>query len=860
MILRELQTYVKDPDPKFVSTAVKAVGRVVDVDPSRADLCMEGIMKLLLYSKIPSVISSCVVVLRLLIQQNLTSKTSARVMKQLVKLLIAQDYNTPKNSENTTTTSVITESNARSSIVWLIGEFQEPLMKVTPDILRVLAKRYVHESTETKMQILTLAIKIALQFPEDEKVQHLMTYVLEMSRYDVDTDLRDRARFMTALMGLAPTSDSENGEGGADGVVFDEASLGQLHQYAKGIMSAAKLPPVTLFGGVDVAGMGQFIFGSLTSVVGHVATGYNPLPDWSDVQPDSSIRDPVKYITSEEQLQSNQGSQEERRRRSDSSDSEIHVNASRDDDFKIFEDKTGTASISNSSEEESESDGGSSIMSSKSSEISSSDEEDERPRRKEKKRKSNKQSRSNGGDAGLDLMSVFKKTVPTSQPVVQESSRTSNAKSKSKSKSKSVSKSRSRHDHSDSESDKLTQSSDDDEEENGDLFSALGKTSRLKKSSAPNGSKENSGTIAKAGIRKVPLANNVFNSASSNLVGDITAPTNHMDDLEDAFGFLSTTAKPTAPTVQNVQQQSLNGRGMNINHSSNVNSGMTMTNNDFDALFMPKKTPTSHSSPAQHQPQFQLHDRNLMDFGGSMNSSVSPSIVTSPQTNQGKLDIPSPTSLSAPALPHPAMSLPPSVHSPPMNHDISLNGSSNSITSSQLLDFGAATNPHINQSVSPVSNVLIPTNSSIPNQSIVQSQSQAMNQQERVSNILTAFDGSSKATSTAQPSPTSYTQPVMLPNPPPISPHNTINNGTIALKSLPLQVHPIQQPATLPPHITTERPLEEFTDPRAIVNPAMSGGLLVSIAFRKGVKSATYIGATSLFVIIKNMKDKQPIK
>ena len=36
-----------------------------------------------------------------------------------------------------------------------------------------------------------------------------MTYVLEMSRYDMDTDLRDRARFMTAMMGLAPSSENE---------------------------------------------------------------------------------------------------------------------------------------------------------------------------------------------------------------------------------------------------------------------------------------------------------------------------------------------------------------------------------------------------------------------------------------------------------------------------------------------------------------------------------------------------------------------------------------------------------------------------------------------------------------------------
>jgi len=48
---------------------------------------------------------------------------------------------------------------------------------------------------------MNLAIKLSLHLPEDENIQNLMTYVLEMARYDMDTDLRDRSRFMTSMMG-----------------------------------------------------------------------------------------------------------------------------------------------------------------------------------------------------------------------------------------------------------------------------------------------------------------------------------------------------------------------------------------------------------------------------------------------------------------------------------------------------------------------------------------------------------------------------------------------------------------------------------------------------------------------------------
>lgn len=64
-------------------------------------------------------------------------------------------------------------------------------------------------------------MRLALRRPDDTRVQSLASFVLEMARFDLSHDLRDRARFMTAMLGLA-TAD--------EGV--DEAALLALHAKA----------------------------------------------------------------------------------------------------------------------------------------------------------------------------------------------------------------------------------------------------------------------------------------------------------------------------------------------------------------------------------------------------------------------------------------------------------------------------------------------------------------------------------------------------------------------------------------------------------------------------------------------------
>ena len=206
--------------PQFTSH----VGQIADRDIASIDHCTQGILHVLLCTKTPSIITECVNVLTILLLHNPDSAITHSTIKQLAKLLIIENgIETPA---------------ARSSVVYLIAHFHKVLSKVAPDILRILSIGFAHEDTATKCQIMNFAIKLSLLLPEHEKVQTICMYILEMSRYDVDTDLRDRSRFMTALLGLVPSNDNaseehNNGQNGNSGVSTEDA-LAELNEHAHG--------------------------------------------------------------------------------------------------------------------------------------------------------------------------------------------------------------------------------------------------------------------------------------------------------------------------------------------------------------------------------------------------------------------------------------------------------------------------------------------------------------------------------------------------------------------------------------------------------------------------------------------------
>ena len=143
---------MKDHNVTFVCDTVRAIGRVVDtLDTTTTTIddvselcssCMQGLMHLLLcyLRKSRLVVAECVTVLRQQLQQTAhypssspTAVVSQRILHQLVKLLLSED-----GIENQ-------DDSSRSSIVWLVGEFQHLLLPVAPDILRILAAGFVGE-------------------------------------------------------------------------------------------------------------------------------------------------------------------------------------------------------------------------------------------------------------------------------------------------------------------------------------------------------------------------------------------------------------------------------------------------------------------------------------------------------------------------------------------------------------------------------------------------------------------------------------------------------------------------------------------------------------------------------------------
>jgi hypothetical protein len=255
--------------------------------------CMEGLMHLLYCTSKDKVIDEAVVTLRQLFQQNVDHSNASidaitNLIHRLVKMLISDDD----------TAHVLTMPVARASVVWVVGESYTYLEDISPDILRILAAKFSDEATQTKTQIANFAIKLGARLPDNVNIQGLMTYVLEMARYDVDIDLRDRSRFMTAMMGLTALSDEQDEENGSSEskqtiMAQKTSALTELSSHALSVLLAPKLPPVTTRRTTVLEDTPDFEIGSLSALVGHSAGGYVPIPNWSDTQVEPNAREPI---------------------------------------------------------------------------------------------------------------------------------------------------------------------------------------------------------------------------------------------------------------------------------------------------------------------------------------------------------------------------------------------------------------------------------------------------------------------------------------------------------------------------------------------------------------------------------------
>ncbi|CAM4734004.1 unnamed protein product [Leuciscus chuanchicus] len=245
-ILREFQTYIKSMDKDFVAASIQAIGRCATNIGEVRDTCLNGLVQLL-SNRDELVVAESVVVIKKLLQMQ--PEQHSDIIKHMAKLIDS-----------------IQVPMARASILWLIGEYCEHVPKISPDVLRKMAKTFTNEEDIVKLQIINLAAKLYLTNSKQTKL--LTQYVLNLAKYDQNYDIRDRARFIRQL--IVPTDKS-----------------GALSKYAKKLFLALKPAPVLESPFKD---RDHFQLGSLSHLLNAKAGGYQELPDWPESAPDPSVR------------------------------------------------------------------------------------------------------------------------------------------------------------------------------------------------------------------------------------------------------------------------------------------------------------------------------------------------------------------------------------------------------------------------------------------------------------------------------------------------------------------------------------------------------------------------------------------
>lgn len=160
----------------------------------------------------------------------------------------------------------ITVPAARASILWLIGEYNEHVPKIAPDVLRKMAKSFVDEENSVKLQVLNLAVKLYLNNPQQTEL--LCQHIFNMAKYDVNYDIRDRARFLRPF-------------------IFNKDSNSILFKNAKKIFLATKPAPQLES---KYTGRESYQLGSMSHYLNMRVNGYLPLPDYPTTAPDNTVR------------------------------------------------------------------------------------------------------------------------------------------------------------------------------------------------------------------------------------------------------------------------------------------------------------------------------------------------------------------------------------------------------------------------------------------------------------------------------------------------------------------------------------------------------------------------------------------
>eukprot|EP00808_Paulinella_micropora_P002780 g68684.t1 len=263
-VLQEFTMYTKDPNKDFVASTVQAIGRVAQIIPAEKERCLRLLMRLVQTSRADHVVAQAVVMIRQLLQSGGDPKEHVSVIKSLVKLL-----------------DTVKVPMARTALVWIVGEYRDLIPSRAPDCLRKLAISFKEEEEEVKLQILNLAVKLFLANPKQTSL--LFKYVMDLSKYDLSYDLRDRARLLRILF-FKKKSD------GASATAKGTAVKDKL----KEVLLAAKPSPTSE---APFRARDRWVLGTMSHLLDRRISGYEPLPPFAETPSDPALRAPLSSTT-----------------------------------------------------------------------------------------------------------------------------------------------------------------------------------------------------------------------------------------------------------------------------------------------------------------------------------------------------------------------------------------------------------------------------------------------------------------------------------------------------------------------------------------------------------------------------------
>ncbi|KAM9985977.1 hypothetical protein ACTFIZ_004256 [Dictyostelium cf. discoideum] len=315
-ILKEFKEYVKNEDKKFVAATIQAIGSCASTVPDVTESCIYGLMSLL-SNQSTVVVAESVIVLKRLLQLNATNEK----LEKLEKENHVKDNHSTISKHSSSNNSIKYDNiilhlsklldtlqvpSARASIVWVIGEYCYRVPLVAPDVFRKLVKSFSDEHESVKLETLNLGSKLYVQFTDGattatattdnaipnefknertkEKITLMFQYVLNLAKFDQNYDIRDNSRMLKHFY-------------------FNTENTQSINSNIKQIVINQKPIPTETSISEDRQ---RFTLGSLSHIVNHTALGYTALPDFPDVAPDPSVREPIQRWIPNQQSQQQQ--------------------------------------------------------------------------------------------------------------------------------------------------------------------------------------------------------------------------------------------------------------------------------------------------------------------------------------------------------------------------------------------------------------------------------------------------------------------------------------------------------------------------------------------------------------------------